>query len=238
VLSGAQQPGEPGDTYNQERRGGNEVQSGKSDKSREIVIPSGHGHAHESSPVTRQRTPATRVPAPDISQRIPCCSTKFSLKTPCDPSPQKLIGTPAQLREPTRTPLLYSRLVTRSLRETPEGAKREEGGENADIFFCGEAGPRAPRCPLKLTEQAGPNGPEAHTVASPWEDLRIHTSGPPCCKAHNSSNGHTNANDPQSIKIPTSKDCATCPNRGVTRHPRLPAPNLPPGRQKGVDRAG
>jgi len=90
----------------------------------------------------------------------------LSHKTPCHPSPQKQIGTPAQLREPTRTPLLYSRPMTRSPRKTPEGAKREEGGENA-VNCCGEAGPRAPRCPLKLTEQAGPNGPESHAVASP-----------------------------------------------------------------------
>jgi len=47
------------------------------------------------------------------------------------------------------------------------------------LFFCGEAGPRAFRCPLKLTEQEGPNGPESPTVASPWGDLGIHTSGPP-----------------------------------------------------------
>ena len=53
----------------------------------------------------------------------------------CHPSPQKQIRTPAQLREPTRTPLLYSRPVTRSPRKTPEGAKREEGGENAVIFL-------------------------------------------------------------------------------------------------------
>ena len=56
------------------------------------------------------------------------------------------------------------------------------------LFFWGEAGPRAPRCPLKLTEQAGPNGPESHRVASPWGDPGIHTSGPPYCKADNSSN--------------------------------------------------
>jgi len=47
------------------------------------------------------------------------------------------------------------------------------------LFFCGEAGPRAFRCSLKLTEQARPNGPESNTVASPWGDLGIHTSGPP-----------------------------------------------------------
>ena len=60
-----------------------------------------------------------------------------SHKTPCHPSPQKQIGTPAQLTEPTRTPLLYSRPETRSPRKTPEGAKREEGGENAVVFLWG-----------------------------------------------------------------------------------------------------
>jgi len=187
VVSGAQQPGEPGVTYDQERRGGNEVQRGNPDTSREIVIPSGQGHANESSPITRERSPVTREPALDVSQKIPCCSTNLAHKTPFHPSPQKQIGTPAQLREPTRTPLLYSRPVTRSPRKTPEGAKREEGGENA-VIFCGEAGPRAPRWPLKLTEQSGPNGPESHAVASPWGDLGIHNSGPPYCKADNSNN--------------------------------------------------
>jgi len=56
------------------------------------------------------------------------------------------------------------------------------------FFFCGEAGPRAPRCPLKLPEQAGTKGPESHTVASPWGYLGIHTSGSPYCYADNSSN--------------------------------------------------
>ena len=55
------------------------------------------------------------------------------------------------------------------------------------LFCCWEAGPRAPRCPLKLFEQVGPNGPESQTEASPWGDLGIHTSGPPYCKADNSS---------------------------------------------------
>jgi len=64
------------------------------------------------------------------------------------------------------------------------------------LLFCGEAGPRAPRCPLKLTEQAGPNGPESHAVASPWGDLGIHTSGPPYCQADKSSIKHSHANDP------------------------------------------
>jgi len=71
-----------------------------------------------------------------------------SHKTSCHPSPQKQIGTPAQLREPTRTPLLYSRPVTRSPRKTPEGAKREEGGENEDIFFVGKPGHGRPAVPL------------------------------------------------------------------------------------------
>jgi len=61
--------------------------------------------------------------------------------------------------------------------KTPEVAKREEGGENA-VSFCGEAALRAPRCPLKLSEQAGTNGLESHTVAFPWGDLGIHTKGP------------------------------------------------------------
>jgi len=122
VVSGAQQPGEPGDTYDQERRGGNEVQCGNPDTSREIVIPSRKGRAHESSPVTRERSPVTRVPAPDVCQKLPCCSTNLSHKTSCHPSPQKQMGTPAQLREPTRTPLLHSRPVTRSPRKAPEGA--------------------------------------------------------------------------------------------------------------------
>jgi len=56
------------------------------------------------------------------------------------------------------------------------------------LFFRGEAGPRAPRCPLKLTEPADPNGPEYHAIASPWGDLGIPHSGPPYCKADNSNN--------------------------------------------------
>jgi len=75
VVSGAQRPGEPGNTYAQEGRGGDEVQGGHPDTSREIVIPSGKGHAHESSPFIRERSPVTRVPAPDVSQKLPCCST-------------------------------------------------------------------------------------------------------------------------------------------------------------------
>jgi len=102
------------------------------------------------------------------------------------------------------------------------------------LCFCGEAGPRAPRCPLKLTEQAGPNGPESHAVACPWGDLGIHNSEPPYCKADNSNNGQPNANDPQSIKIPPSTDIATCPNRGVTRLSRHPVYQRPPGQPRGV----
>ena len=45
------------------------------------------------------------------------------------------------------------------------------------LFFCREAGPRAPRRLLKQSEQAGPNGPESRTVASPGGDLGIHTRG-------------------------------------------------------------
>ena len=70
-----------------------------------------------------------------------------SHKTPCHPSPQKQVGTPAQLREPTPTPLLYSRPVTRSPRKTPEGAKREEGGENAVFFLWGSRATGAPLSP-------------------------------------------------------------------------------------------
>jgi len=71
----------------------------------------------------------------------------LSHKTSCHPSPQKKIGTPAQLREPTRTPLFYSRPVTRSPRRTPEGAKREEGGENAVMFLWGSLATGAPLSP-------------------------------------------------------------------------------------------
>jgi len=111
VVSGAQQPGEPGDTYNQDRRGRNEVQGGNLDTSREIVIPSGRGHAHESSPSTRERSPVTRVPEPDVSPKFPCCSTSLSQKAPCHPSQQRRTGTLAQLGEPTRNPLLFSRPI-------------------------------------------------------------------------------------------------------------------------------
>ena len=147
VVSGAQEPGEPGDTCDQERGGGNEVQGENPDTSREIEIPSGQGHAHESSRVTRERPPVARVPAPDVSQKLPRCSTNLSHKTLCYPSPQKQIGTPAQQREPTRTPLLYSRPVTRSHRKTPESAKRKEGGENVVIFLWGSRSTGAPPSP-------------------------------------------------------------------------------------------
>jgi len=81
------------------------------------------------------------------------------------------------------------------------------------LLLCGETGPRAPRCPLKLTEQAVPKGPDTHAVASPWGALGIHTSGPPYCEAEKSRNEHSHANDPQSINISASKEKATCPIR-------------------------
>ena len=65
------------------------------------------------------------------------------------------------------------------------------------LFASGKAGPRAPRCPLELTELAGPIGPKSHTVASPWGDLGIHTTGPPHCQADKLSNKHSHANDKQ-----------------------------------------
>jgi len=71
----------------------------------------------------------------------------LSHKTPCHSSPQKQIGTPAQLGEPIRTPLLYSRPVTRSPRRTLEGAKTEEEGENAVTFLCGSRTTGAPLSP-------------------------------------------------------------------------------------------
>jgi len=98
------------------------------------------------------------------------------------------------------------------------------------LFFCGEAGTRAPRCPLKLTEQAGPKGPESHAVASPWGDLGIHTSGSPYCQADTSSNKHSDANDPQSIKISASKEKATCPIRDTPCQPRRSVPRWQPYR--------
>jgi len=70
-----------------------------------------------------------------------------SHKTPCHPSPQKQIETPAQLREPARKPLLYSLPVTRSPRKTPKGAKREEGRENAVILLWGSRATGVPLSP-------------------------------------------------------------------------------------------
>jgi len=46
------------------------------------------------------------------------------------------------------------------------------------LLFRGEAGPRAPRCPLEISEHAGKNEHESSTEASPEGDLGIHTSGP------------------------------------------------------------
>jgi len=85
--------------------------------------------------------------------------TCLSHKTPCHPSQQKQIGTPAQLREPIRTPLLYSRPVTRSPRKTPEGTKREEGGENAVIFLWGSRATGAPVAYLLNIRILGPVAP-------------------------------------------------------------------------------
>jgi len=70
-----------------------------------------------------------------------------SRKTPCHPSPQEQLGTPSQLREPIRTPSLYSLPVTRSPRKTPEGAKREEGDEKAVLFLWGSRATGAPLSP-------------------------------------------------------------------------------------------
>jgi len=67
--------------------------------------------------------------------------------TPCGPSPQKQIGTRAQLRKPTRKPLINSRLVTQSPTKTPEVAKREEGRENAVMVLCGNRATGAPLSP-------------------------------------------------------------------------------------------
>jgi len=38
------------------------------------------------------------------------------------------------------------------------------------------------------------------------------------------------------LKIPPSTDSATSPNRGVTRHPRRPARQRPPGQPRAVGR--
>ena len=97
----------------------------------------------------------------------------MSHKTPCHPSPQKQIGTPAQLREPARTPLLYSLPVTRSHRKTPESAKREEGGKNA-VVFCGEAVPQAPCCPLKAQSTRRVYGVLRHVLANGSASFQSH----------------------------------------------------------------
>jgi len=99
-------------------------------------------------------------------------------------SSQKQIGTPAQLREPARTPLLYSLPGTQLNRKIPESAKREEGGENAAVILWGGRSMDA----LTMSEQAGPDGPKSHKVASPRGYLEIHTSGPPNCQADIYSN--------------------------------------------------
>ena len=103
--------------------------------------------------------------------RLSCvCGTPLSHETSCHPSPQKQIGTPAQLREPTRTPLLYSRPVTRSPRKTPEGAKREEGGENAVIFLWGCRATRAPLSPQAI-RAIGPKLPRIPHSSLPMADI-------------------------------------------------------------------
>jgi len=84
---------------------------------------------------------------PTTADPGPMVHLLLSRKTPCHPSPQKRIGTPAQLRKPTRTPLLYSRPVTRSPMKTPEGAKRKEGGESAVLFLWGSRATGAPLSP-------------------------------------------------------------------------------------------
>jgi len=78
VFSGAQQPDEPGDTYDQEEVEGNDAHGMNPETSREIAIPSGRGHAHKSSPVTRERLSCTRVLAPDVRavlRRASCAVT-------------------------------------------------------------------------------------------------------------------------------------------------------------------
>jgi len=93
------------------------------------------------------RDPITDPPPEACMRGVAVTARSVSHETSCHPSPQKQIGTPAQLREPTRTPLLYFRPVTRSPRKTPEGAKREEGGENAVIFSWGSRATGAPLSP-------------------------------------------------------------------------------------------
>jgi len=84
--------------------------------------------------------------------------TSLSQNTSCHPNPQKQIGTPAQLREPTRTPLPYSRPVTRSPRKTPESAKSEEGDGNAVICLWGSRATGAPLSP-QADRASGPEWP-------------------------------------------------------------------------------
>ena len=90
--------------------------------------------------------------------------------------------------------------------------------------------PPCRRRPLKLTDRAGPNGLESHAVASPWRHLGIHTSGPLYCRADISSKKHSHEYDPQSIKIPASKEKATCPIRDTPCHPRRSVPRCQPYR--------
>jgi len=112
-----------------------------------------HGQRDPSSiPPTTFSTPIAH-PFPPTRHH-----SSLSHKTLCHPSPQKQIGTPAQLREPTRTPLLYSRPVTRSPRKTSDGAKRGKGGENADIFLWGSRATGAPPCP-QSDRASGPKWP-------------------------------------------------------------------------------
>ena len=98
----------------------------------------GAPHCVAPKPPQSNKTSAMAEPPTTLS----CLSHNMS----CHPVPQKQIGTPAQLREPTRTPLLYSRPVIRSPKKAPEGAKREEGGQNA-VFFVGKPGHGAPLSP-------------------------------------------------------------------------------------------
>jgi len=108
------------------------------------VLPTVTGPAEES--LMRQLIDMG-IPATTAAAAIEAEEVRVSHKTSCHPSPQKQIGTPAHLREPTRTPLLYSRPVTRSPRKTPEGAKRKEGGENGVIFLWGSRATGAPLSP-------------------------------------------------------------------------------------------
>ena len=75
------------------------------------------------------------------------CRSLVSHKTPCHPSPQKRIGTPAQLREPTRTPLLYSRPATRSPGKTPEAHRGRKEVRTQLFFLWGSRATGAPLSP-------------------------------------------------------------------------------------------